>query len=432
MPFSSKPPPLQSHIPLHLLPETLIVHDPFSLLHAMPVYNRGDWNSVKDITHKYHLDLSSNSAKKTIAMERAKITEAAGSSEPVVVGILSQFSANGQPTSWKASGTASKPGNAYRITVPPPPPPPSSIAEAHLFISPAAKAGEGNHSYVYHAEWDLPRSVFSKPKICIKCVEEAARDIIRRKSTKANSEDMDTEPTCNPVDRNDVAVDSRSNGDLESYWKSFLQKSSQGEDGDVIMEDCNSEASLGNFILRENLLRGLSINLTGGNSDATSESSIHYRVTDDTPLLYVEYTGPMSTVHVDTVPWYDPASTAPCPCRHLMAELLSGPLPGPTPPTAQVSVIAKLSIQGDRHLKAEAVNYQQFGAKFSEHWTGYTLAQPLQNPTPAGAIMPNFYGYYSNESSDPVGSSKNYYSPILLLEACGTPIEPTELSFDDK
>ncbi|KAE9405636.1 hypothetical protein BT96DRAFT_312862 [Gymnopus androsaceus JB14] len=100
---------------------------------------------------------------------------------------------------------------------------------------------------------------------------------------------------------------------------------------------------------------------------------------------------------------------------------------------------------GDRHLKTEALNYQRLGTDFSQHWTGYTLA-PLPNhrPTPTGAVVPIFYGYYLKErtsDSDVVSpedysyyhsNSDNYFSPILPLEECGTPIEPCMLDFDDK
>lgn len=398
MPFSSKLPGLQSPIPLRLLPETLIVHDPFGLLYARSVNHKdSDWTSVEDITHRYHLNVTVDSVNETIAAERAKIAEAANSSEPVIVGVLFVCSDNSQLT--KSSGTS---GNAYRITVPPPPSPPSSTPEAHLFISPAARVGEGNHSFVYRAEWDLPRSVFSKPDICLKCVEAAALEILQTKAGK-------------------MAVRSV-NPDVDS--------SHLANEG-------------GKFLRRETLVPSLTMKLTKGylggpKVEPTAENTIGITVEDDTELSYVEYTGSLSTVHVDRVPWYDPASTAPCPCHHLMQNSLSGPIPGPTPPTARVSVVAKLSHRGDDHLDREAVNYQRFGENFSQHWTGYTLAYPLHNPTPVHAITPIFYGYYSKERTVPDvdansgDSDDQYFSPILLLEDCGTPIEPTHLDFDDR
>lgn len=367
------------------------MHDPFHLLHAEPVDHDDvdstsvDWTSVKDITHTYSLKFTVDSVKESIAEKRAQIATAASRTEPVMVGTLFAY------PDVKPANADAIPGRAYRLTVPPPPPPPSFTAEAHLFISPAEVIGEGNHSHVYRAEWDLPRSIFTKPEICIKCVEEAALEILRTKAGKM------------PVDA--------------------------------------KVSESGQFLRREKVLPGLSIELTQATYERvpTDENSFCHTVTEDTTLSYVEYSGSMSTVHVATVPWSDPASATSCPCPHPKRSSLSGPLPGPAPPTAQVSVAAKLSIPGDRHLKHEAANYQRFGPEFSQHWTGYTLAYPAQEPTPTGAICPIFYGYYSkaktraSEAVSPHTDCDNrYFSPILLLEDCGTPIDPAKLDFDDR
>ena len=40
-----------------------------------------------------------------------------------------------------------------------PPSLPSTPAEAHLYLSPSHIAGKGNHSFAYHAEWDVPRDL---------------------------------------------------------------------------------------------------------------------------------------------------------------------------------------------------------------------------------------------------------------------------------
>ncbi|KAL1725805.1 hypothetical protein EV714DRAFT_220637, partial [Schizophyllum commune] len=84
--------------------------------------------------------------------------------------------------------------------------------------------------------------------------------------------------------------------------------------------------------------------------------------------------------------------------------------------------------QNDDHLPHEAANYQQFPDWFFQHWSGYNVVKPLLDPTPCGALVPNFYGYYVPESPE----APSYLSPILLLEYCGVPIEPEKLSIDDK
>ncbi|KAF9064596.1 hypothetical protein BDP27DRAFT_1425700 [Rhodocollybia butyracea] len=378
IPFSSKPPNLQSQIPFHLLPETLIVHDPFKLLHGNSRYRRyldHAWTSVEDIVHKYRLNLTVDSIQQTIDAERAKLAKAAESAEHVVIGILTNADSEFPPeVSSEISGTA------YKLTVPPPPPAQMSTPEAHLYISPAQSIGSGNHSYVYRAEWDLPRSVFSSPKICATCVKEAAVKILQVMNEKSEKAPSDSTP--------------------------------------------------GTFIRREKRISRLTLAFVA-EATAPIDKDKQHTLEEAATLSYAEFTGPMSTLHVDTVAWYDSASTDPPPCPHLVRESVSGPLPGPVPPTAKVSVAAKLSMPGDAHLEREAVNYQHFGSQFSQHWTGYTLAYPIQNPTPMNAITPIFYGYYSKEKSADAPDSE-YYSPILLLEDCGEQIEPRELDFDDR
>ncbi|KAJ3795545.1 hypothetical protein GGU11DRAFT_810440 [Lentinula aff. detonsa] len=389
VPFSSNPPTLQSQIPFHLLPETLIVHDPFRLLHARTPRDKDvDWTSVDDVTHKYKLDLTVDSIKENIALERSKIEEITKNATPVTVGI--SFYRSDERDSGDSNPT-SAPGNAYKITVPPPPPPPISVPEAHLFLSPAHTVGSGNHSRVYHAEWDLPRSVFSKPKICNTCLEEAARKII---SDKAGS----------TMDNNSPGSNNFFNGNLD-FREARTPK----------ITFAYTKFSFNYADLEKS-------------REQIHEDHIH-TLEDEKTTSYVEYSGSMDAVHITTVPWYDPASSSPPPCSHFAQSSVCGSLPESPPPTAQVSVVAKLSLRGDNHMKREAANYQRFGMQFSQHWTGYTLATPLQDPTPMGAITPVFYGYYSKEDSS---DSDQYFSPILLLEDCGTPIEPDKLDFDDR
>ncbi|KIK69093.1 hypothetical protein GYMLUDRAFT_35141 [Collybiopsis luxurians FD-317 M1] len=379
VPFSSNPPSLQSPIALHLLPETLIVHDPFHLLCNTAVDSEDtDWTSVNDDTYRYRLSLTENSVREAIATERAK-TAQIPRTEPVQIGVLlDRFDAA------RLEETSASSGKAYRVTVPPPPVSPSSIPEAHLFISPAELVGTGNHSRVYRAEWDLPRSVFSEPKICKICVENAALDILEQKSAKG------------------------------------AKKSDEMED--IILQ-------------KRRIVPGLDLNFKAWNTE--DDKIAHVRAREEQALQYLDYAGIIDTVLVDSVPWY---VDGPPLCSHLEQSFVSGPLPGPTPPTVQVSVIAKLSVPEDGHLEREAVNYQRFGPEFSQHWTGYNLALPIRDPTPTGAITPTFYGYYTKEETADADTGKEggttkdsrYFSPILLLEDCGKPIEVSQLDLDDR
>ncbi|KAG2343529.1 hypothetical protein BDR05DRAFT_855627, partial [Suillus weaverae] len=75
-----------------------------------------------------------------------------------------------------------------------------------------------------------------------------------------------------------------------------------------------------------------------------------------------------------------------------------------------------------------------FPDHFFQHWNGYNVVSPIQDPVPVGALCPQFYGYYTPD--DPTDGEywgrARYLSPILLLEHCGREIDPDELCQDDK
>ncbi|PBK63526.1 hypothetical protein ARMSODRAFT_942310 [Armillaria solidipes] len=100
------------------------------------------------------------------------------------------------------------------------------------------------------------------------------------------------------------------------------------------------------------------------------------------------------------------------------------------PTTFKVSVGAKLSVKDDGHLEREARNYQQFPEHFFQHWSGYNVIPPLHDPTPALAVVPQFYGYYVPEEGE--AKDGEYLSPILLLEDCGVPVDVDQLDLDDR
>lgn len=144
-----------------------------------------------------------------------------------------------------------------------------------------------------------------------------------------------------------------------------------------------------------------------------------------------EYDGPLRRIEIPESRWstiLDPSHT----CAHKSAQSKSEPHPA----TFKVRVTAKLSIQHDDHLAHEAQNYQKFADILFEHWTGYNVVPPLHDPTPVGAVVPQFYGYYEavNEKGEKIKADKRgrYLSPILLLEDCGKPIVVEKLSIDDR
>ncbi|KAL5523184.1 hypothetical protein ACEPAF_1451 [Sanghuangporus sanghuang] len=118
-------------------------------------------------------------------------------------------------------------------------------------------------------------------------------------------------------------------------------------------------------------------------------------------------------------------------CEHLDRGVL-------IPPSHRVSVTAKLCLPDDdvddheHQLIREAKLYQKFPSHMFEHWNGYNIIPPMHDPTPVGAVAPQFYGYYvPDEENEPLKSCK-YMSPILLLEHCGVQVDPNKLSLDDR
>ena len=120
-------------------------------------------------------------------------------------------------------------------------------------------------------------------------------------------------------------------------------------------------------------------------------------------------------------------------CQHIIGD---GPQP---PPSVRVSMIAKLAFPDDedsephhQFLHQEAENYQNFPDHIFQHWNGYNIIPPVHDPTPVGAVAPNFYGFYVPDESNLPIKNGEYMSPILLLEHCGTQAKFSELSLDDR
>ncbi|KAI6124329.1 hypothetical protein EDD17DRAFT_1486068 [Pisolithus thermaeus] len=154
---------LQERIPLHLLPKTLYVHDPYSLLPAKPDRDTDNdetpWVNMRPRVYLYKLILEPSTLK---AIEESR--KAAEESERKKKRVLDVFRflpteeerARGEP--------------AYEVALPTKPSAPTCVEEAHLYLSPTGKLGKGNHSMVYKAEWELPRELFAEPKLCHTCV----------------------------------------------------------------------------------------------------------------------------------------------------------------------------------------------------------------------------------------------------------------------
>ena len=95
-------------------------------------------------------------------------------------------------------------------------------------------------------------------------------------------------------------------------------------------------------------------------------------------------------------------------------------------PDGKVTVVAKTSFTHSEHrslFRNEAKIFDSFPKHLSEEWCGYNIISPLSWPVPVGPVVPKFYGYYM-----PTGEKKDELSPILLMEECGTPVDPQKLT----
>ena len=343
VPFSTPTTTLQKRIPFHLLPKKLVVHDPWNLL---LVDNRNigkrdedmEWTSKKDIIRTYRLQLSP-AGMEMVENEIKSRAELDAKCKDI-----------GQREGYVLDPEC-KTSPAIMVFPPLRPPPPESVPEAHLYLSPIHQVGTGNHSVVYNAEWELPRSLLVDDILCQRCMEEKV------------TEELDELQTSNSREK-------------EQEVKEY------------------SEPVPGNNL-------------------------IHTRTVIPIKKIFPR----VSWQNLERGPH----------CSHIQESMRDEKVP----PTVKVSVAAKLSKPYDMHLRREANNYQSFPADLFEHWSGYNIIQPLHDPVPVGAVLPQFYGYYVPEkNSDGDKEDTIYYPPylsaILLLENCGIPIDPEALDKDDK
>ncbi|TFK23387.1 hypothetical protein FA15DRAFT_620944 [Coprinopsis marcescibilis] len=272
--------------------------------------------------------------------------------------------------------------------------------EAHLYLSPRSYRGSGNHSIVYGAEWELPRGVLfdgslktgdeednereGEVVMCRECVLEKANALIEAEDGP-NEEKIDSKWV------------------EKSGWYEITRKGRKGQSLSIIDDE-------GEY----------------GEPGEEVEFLIHPGKDARTQW---DYRGPLRVVQTD-VPWQDVRYPI---CEH--PEVLSKAKAlrmdirreeRCVPTTATVCVTAKLST-GDEHLEREAANYQTFPDHFFEHWNGFNIIRPMLDPVPVGALVPQFYGYYTTRNG---GEGR---SAIMLLEDCGEQVgDVDEMSVDDR
>lgn len=399
IPFANPYPPvlLQERIPMHLLPETLYVHDPYSLLNTDQCRDRSDdktsWINMRPRVYLYKLSFGSSMLK---AVEESKKTAEESVRKNKRVLDVFRFMptedgcARGEP--------------AYEVALPTKPSAPTRVEEAHLYLSPVEKLGKGHHSIVYKAEWKLPRDLFTEPKLCQSCVSEELQKEVRKLKRSGRWREMmrqagrEVPPT---------AEEEEEGGPEEP------------EDDMFVSPDPNEEFDSERITV-------LGPQSKSGQKQTTPSSSTS---SDQIPVL---------RVYCPNLRWQSPSDPS-TKCSHFVFR------ESPVPRTSVFQVAAKLSIPYDPHLTCEAANYQEFPDHFFQHWNGYNLIKPICSPVPLHALVPQFYGYYvpveevalsdkntMNVDKEKATTRKPYLSPILLLEHCGQPINPSTLSEDDR
>ncbi|KAF8894951.1 hypothetical protein CPB84DRAFT_1710693 [Gymnopilus junonius] len=440
--FRTRVPTLQQYIMQSLLPKKLVVHDPWKVLSVrytsedeLEQQQQVPWNEKRDITHVYNLRNSTQNTKRKETDDAEAMANQEKRKRILEVFLADPHSKNEFPGGYMVSQSDDKPGPCIPpvYVVLPFLPNREPMEEAHLYIAPVSKIGEGNHSHVYRAELELPRNHVVDEEICHQCVLEDMCEIIREQDGENN-------------ERRDPKWDVK-NG---KYFVKTIQKP------EVVTTMMNKE--------------------TGKEETYILKNGMYSQE--------LVYEGPFRII--ESRIQYQDLSKGPY-CKHLQAYRIH-------PLTSKVGVTAKLSFQGDNHLAREAENYQAFPRHFFEHWSGYNIINPLHDPTPVGPVVPQFYGYYvvdqkeekklreereadrkrkedrkgaeqegqqqepqmdldkdhqsktssqismeaelendkEEEEEEEEEGSNLYLSPILLLENCGTPIEPSDLSIDDK
>ncbi|RXW19969.1 hypothetical protein EST38_g5889 [Candolleomyces aberdarensis] len=278
-------------------------------------------------------------------------------------------------------------------------PPKTTTEEAHLYLTPNQLCGTGNHSVVYNAEWEVPRSLIVEDVICKKCVFEKGIEIL-------------------------VAEDGPNGDTKDPKW---LQETG------TVVETAHEDPGL-----------------TIANKDAIEDENgecVSYDIEPPSLKVSRKYNGPVRVIDTG-VQWQRAADGNTC--KHRTGEPGQPLSPSEPPLTARVSIVAKMSLGYDYHLKTEANVYQKFPDHFYQHFTGYNIIAPLQDPVPVWALVPQFYGYYlpdktippsfwkkgnrdgkgqnkgADDGEEKDGTSEkadrlkyDYRSPLMLIEHCG-------------
>lgn len=312
------------------------------------------------------------------------------------------------------------------VKVPPRPDRPR-VPEAHLYIKPTNKIAIGHHSFVYQAELEVPRWLIVDDQLCRQCVlenlefePEPSKDGTQENDASEHSDnnemDVDEEP--------DAGAPTKTEADKKAEAKKFMDYRPQVA-GPIILNDDEGYAERYKRKKKKKKKKKAKSKGKGKAVDSETVPDSDSDDEEDENFVYGEYSGP--PIYATTTAKWQNSDLGPF-CEHLGKH---GGKALAIPPTAKVSVVAKLSLLGDPHLQREAVTYQTFPSHLSEHWSGYNLIRPMNEPAPLRAVVPQFYGYYTSDDVK-LSDNRTWLSPILLMENCGEPVNPNRLPIDER
>lgn len=373
----------QDYIPQHLLPKRLAVHDPWELLHAVSSQNKKytRLEAKNDIVHIYKLKLSTKNTERRTQDEKEYIDKVAN-----VNSVRATFLANPHSSQELPEGMIYTP-RLFKTSAknkPGPLKPP-----VYIVFPPKPPRAPADMAHLYLSPSET--------------IGEGHHSFVYRAELEVPRSLLVGEEICMECVHDDVE-------------RILLEE--DGPDGN--RRDLKWDELSGKYSLKKAGKAGRWLPLDDGVFYEWQASTIHNEVV---------YEGPYRAIA--TKVGYQNLERAPY-CEHFQRNKTHQL-------SAKTIVAAKLSIQHDNHLENEAENYQAFPKDFFEHYNGYNIVMPLPFPTPVGALVPQFYGYYVLDEDDPSNqkgatrlSHFQYLSPILLIEECGKPIVPHKLTLDDR
>jgi hypothetical protein len=436
-------PTLQQRIPLHLLPKKLYVHDPWNHLsideadddHETPWLTKVA--NGRDAIRTYSLSLSEEGQQAALkAHEQAKVAEDEAAN---LMNVLHIFPA-------EKGGSTEEP--LIEVVLPPKPCKRMQVEEGHLYLA-TPELGKGNHSVVYDVDWELPRDLFVEARLCRGCIEEDARKQVQELKDQGKWEelleaclnekgeeglksrpDISSRPGLSQVSGpkpivTRLSIDNQLFGTGHRSADPLIPSDREPANVNGLEAWVASNENPPMYTTSHRMETGIAeADVVMNAVDEQKESEEEEHTVQSPNLMRTTASGGLAIRIHTAAKWEDPSSTS---CTHT-----AGPLSGSVPRTATVRLVAKLSIEHDDHLEREAKNYQRFPSHFFEHWNGYNIVSPLDDPVPVGAVCPQFYGYYTPDDPTDNTSCPHYLSPILLLEHCGSEIDSKKLSLDDK